>query len=144
MLASSLFPAPLGKTLQCSSNLDQHYKILWWFSVWPFLLKHFTIMGHNTLTKVTVVNFPPKKYPRPICPPKLLSPVFCDGHVHKYQTQLCILTKLKKRFLWITSVCLNFRYSNSSHCRKPWLCKYLLHRHLQIFMQGTVFVLKRK
>ena len=64
-----------------------------------FSFKHFTIMGRNTLTKVTVVNFPPKKYPRPICPPKLWSPVFCDGHVYKYQTQLCILTKLEKSFL---------------------------------------------
>ena len=63
-------------------------------------------MGCNTLTKVTLVNsphpppphHPPKKYPRPICPPKLWNPVFCDEHVHKYQTQLCILTKLKKSF----------------------------------------------
>ena len=38
--------------------------------------------GGNTLTKVTIVNFPQKKYPMPICPPKLWSPVFCDGHVH--------------------------------------------------------------
>ena len=54
-------------------------------------------------SQLTIVNFPLKKYSRPICPPKLRSPlfcdVFCDGHVHKYQTQLCILTKLKKRFL---------------------------------------------
>ena len=56
-------------------------------------------MGRNTLTKVTVVNFFQKKYPRPIFPTKLWSPVFCDGHVRKYQTQLCILTKLKKGFL---------------------------------------------
>ena len=82
-------------------------------------------------TKLTIVNFPPKKYPRPIFPPKLCSPVFCDGHIHKYQTQLCILTKLKKFFLWITSVCPNFRHSNFSHCRNPWLRKYLL--------QGRVF-----
>ena len=101
-------------------------------------------MGRNTLTKVTVVNFSPKKYPKPICPPKLWSPVFCDGHVHKYQTQLCILAKLRKFFLWITSVYLNFRYSNFSHCRKPWLRKYLLHRHLQIFIQGRVFFKKIK
>ena len=66
-----------------------------------FSFKHFTIMGHNTLTKVTIINLSPlpptkkKKYPRPIYPPKLWSPVFCDGHVQKYQTQLCILTKLK-------------------------------------------------
>ena len=57
------------------------------------------MMGHNTLTKVTVVNFPPKKHPRSICPQKLGSPEFCDGHVHKYQIQLSISTKLKKDFL---------------------------------------------
>ena len=56
-------------------------------------------MGRSTLTKVTVVNFVPKKYPRPIFPTNLWRPVFCDRHVHKYQTQLCILTKLKKSFL---------------------------------------------
>ena len=71
-----------------------------------FSFKHFTVMGCNTLTKVTIVNSPPslpppprkKKCPRPICHPKLWSPVFCDEHVHKYQTQLSILTKLKKSF----------------------------------------------
>ena len=61
-------------------------------------------MGCNTLTKVTVVNFPPKKYPRPIYPSKLWSHVFCDGHVHKYQTQLCIFIKLKIFFVNNSSV----------------------------------------
>ena len=37
------------------------------------------------------------------------------GHVNKYQTQLCISKKLKKSFLWITSVYLNFRHWNFSH-----------------------------
>ena len=65
-------------------------------------------MGRNTLTKVTVVNFSPKKYPKPICPPKLWSPVFCDGHVHKYQTQLCILTKLnKKKKKFVNNFCVS-------------------------------------
>ena len=57
------------------------------------------MMGHNTLTKVTVVNFPPKKHPRSICPQKLWSPEFSDGHVQKYQIQLRISTKLNKGFL---------------------------------------------
>ena len=101
-------------------------------------------------SQLTIVNFPLKKYSRPICPPKLRSPifcdVFCDGHVHKHQTQSCILKKLKKKKkkkLWITSVCLNFKYSNLSHCKKSWLRKYLLHCHLQIFMQKRVFKKKK-
>ena len=56
------------------------------------------MMGQDTLTKVTIFNFPPKNSLSSICPPKLWSPVFCDEHVHKYQTQLCISTKLKKSF----------------------------------------------
>ena len=71
-----------------------------------FSFKHFTIMGHNTLTKVTVVNFPQKNYPRLICSPKLWSPVFCAGHVHKYQSQLCILTKLKESF-FVNNFCMS-------------------------------------
>ena len=55
-------------------------------------------MGRNTLAKVTIANFPPKNTLSQFCPPKLWGPVFCDGHVHKYQTQLYILTKLKKVF----------------------------------------------
>ena len=93
-------------------DLDQNWKTLWWFSVRLFF------MVCNALTKVTIVNFPPKKYPRPIFTPKLWSPVFYDELVHKYQTQLCLLTKLRKSFLWITSACLKFRHSNFSHCTK--------------------------
>ena len=50
------------------------------------------------------------------------------GHVHKYQTQLYISRKLKKHFLGVSSMYLNFRQWNFSHRRKPWLCKYRLHR----------------
>ena len=35
-------------------------------------------------------------------------------------------------------MCLNSRHCNFSHRRKPWLCKYLLHHYLQIFIQGRV------
>ena len=112
VLDSFLFPVPLGKTLQGCRDLDQNWKTLWWFSVRLFF------MVCNALTKVTIVNFPPKKYPRPIFTPKLWSPVFYDELVHKYQTQLCLLTKLRKSFLWITSACLKFRHSNFSHCTK--------------------------
>ena len=56
------------------------------------------------------------------------------GHVHKYQTQLYFWRKLKKKFLWITSVDLNFRHWYFPHRRKSWLFKYLLHSHLQIFI----------
>ena len=56
--------------------------------------------------------------------------------------QLCISRKLKKNILWITSVYLKFRHWNFSHRRKPWLCKYLLHCHLKIFIQGRVMLKK--
>ena len=46
----------------------------------------------------------------------------------------------KKGFLWITSVHLNFRHWNFSYRRKPRLRKYLLHHHLQIFIQGRVML----
>ena len=38
----------------------------------------------------------------------IASAVAIAGHVHKYQTKFCISRKLKKSFLWITSVYLNF------------------------------------
>ena len=63
--------------------------------------------------------------------------ILWNGYVHNYQVQLCISRKLKKK-LWITYVYLNFRHWNSSHGRKPWLPKYLLHCHPQIFIQGRV------
>ena len=65
-----------------------------------------------------------------------------EGHVHKYQTQLCISRKPQKSFLWITSVYLNFTYSKFSHRRKLWSHKYLLHHHLQIFTEGRVMLKK--
>ena len=63
-------------------------------------------MGQDTLTKVTIFNFPPKNSLSSVCPPKLWSPVFCDEHVHKYQTQLCISTKLKKKF-FVNNFCVS-------------------------------------
>ena len=47
-------------------------------------------------------------------------------------------------FLWITVVYLNFSHWNFWHRRKPWLSKYLLHRNLQIVIQGRVKVKKKK
>ena len=64
---------------------------------------------------------------------------FVFGHGHKYQTQLCISTKLKK-FLWITFVYLNFRHWNFPHRRKPWLRKYLLQYRIWIFIQGRLML----
>ena len=61
------------------------------------------MMGHNSLIRVTIVSFPPK-YVLEQFVQKLWNPVFCDRRVHKYKTQLRISTKLKKLFLWITSV----------------------------------------
>ena len=69
-------------------------------------------------------------------------PYFLLEHVHRYQTQLYISRKLKKRFLSITSAYLNFRYWNFSHRKKPWLRKYLLHQHHQILIQGRVMLKK--
>ena len=81
------------------------------------------MMCHISLTKATTVNFP-KKYTLDQFVQKLRDPVFCDGRVHKYQTQLCISKNLKK------TVFLNFRHCNFSHRRKPWLHKYLPHQNL--------------
>ena len=64
-----------------------------------------------------------------------------SGHVYKYQRQLRISSISRK--LEKTSVCLNFRYWNFSHSTEPWLCKYLMHHHLQIVIQGRI-MLKNK
>ena len=45
---------------------------------------------------------------------------------------------LLKSFFWITSVYLNFRHGNFTHKRTPWLRKYLMHCHPQIFIQGRI------
>ena len=52
------------------------------------------------------------------------------------------LKKTQKTFLWISSVYLNFRNWNFSRRGKPWLRKYLLHCHFQIFIQGRVMLKK--
>ena len=63
------------------------------------------------------------------------TPYITCGHIHKYQTQLSISTKLKKNCEWL--LC---RQRNFSHRRKSLVLKYLLQCHFQIFIQGRVML----
>ena len=63
VLDSCLFPAPVGKSLLFGPNLDQIYKTFYLMIFCKAFFLVFTVMGHIRLTKVTIANVPPKKWP---------------------------------------------------------------------------------
>ena len=70
--------------------------------------------------------------------------IYCGSFLEFYVKDMFINIKhncaFQENSIWITFVYLNFRHWNFSHRRKPWLRKYLLHRHLQIVIQWKVML----